>query len=181
MIAKIAEMLRPILEFPLIRKVRRNHALEHATIHMLSKRTKDMPIAAHSNNNGFVVFGDIPTESLETAVREAITRLQAGESQWAVHPNCGTNLATAGGLTTISGWIGFGFNRNKRFSLDRLSWTMTLMLLSLMMAQPLGMRLQAHITTKGDIGDLEFLRIKRHEWHIGGRSIVTHAVMTRRG
>ncbi len=180
MIAKIAQWMRPVLEFPLIRKVRRNHALEHATIHMLSRKQKDLlPIAAHSNNNGFIVFGDVPTEALESAVKEAITRLQAGESQWAIHPNCGTNLATAGGLTTFSGWIGLG--RGKKLTLDRISWTMTLMILSIMLAQPLGMRLQEHITTKSDVGDLELLSIKRREFGFGGRKLVTHAVITRRG
>ena len=157
MIAKIAELMRPILEFPLIRKVRRNHALEHATFHMLSRKQKDMPIAAHSNNNGFIVIGNVPTDVLESAVKEAITRLQNGESQWALHPNCGTNLATAGGLTTFSGWLGFG--RRKKLTLDRISWTMTLMLVSMLVAPSLGTRIQEHITTKGDIGDLEFLQL----------------------
>jgi len=179
MIAKISELMRPILEFPLIRKVRRNHALEHATFHMLSRKQKDMPIAAHSNNNGFIVIGNVPTDVLESAVKEAITRLQNGESQWALHPNCGTNLATAGGLTTFSGWLGFG--RRKKLTLDRISWTMTLMLVSMLVAPSLGTRIQEHITTKGDIGDLEFLQITRRELKLGNRSVVTHAVITRRG
>lgn len=179
MLAKIAEALHPILEFPLIRKVRRNHALEHATIHMLSRKIKDTPVAAHSNNNGFIVIGDVPTDALEASVKEAIARLAAGESEWAIHPNCGTNLATAGALTTFSGWVGLG--RGKKITLDRLSWTMTLMLVSIIASQPLGMRLQEHITTKSDIGDLEFLTIKRREWRFGNRALVTHAVITRRG
>jgi len=179
MIAKIAEFMRPILEFPLIRKVRRNHALEHATIHMLGRKVKDMPVAAHSNNSGFVVIGDVPTDALESAVNEAIKRLKAGESEWAVHPNCGTNLATAGGLTTFSGWIGLG--RGKKLTLDRISWTMTLMLISIILSQPLGMRLQEHITTKADVGDLELLSVKRREFSFGNRKLVTHAVITRKG
>lgn len=180
MIAQIANWMRPILEFSLIRKIRRNHALEHATIHMLSRKFKDLPlIAAHSNNSGFVVLGDVPTHALESAVREAMARLQAGESEWAIHPNCGTNLATAGGLATISGWVGLG--GGKKLTIDRLSWTLTLMILAIIISQPLGMRLQQHITTKADVGDLELLDIKRREFRLGHHKWVTHTVITRRG
>ena len=47
-----------------------------------------------------MLLGDVPTEQVESAVREALQRLKAGERGLAVHPNCGTNLATTGLLAT---------------------------------------------------------------------------------
>ena len=84
-----------ILEFPTYLATRRNHALEHATIHMLARKYADKNLAGHSNPTGFFLFGDMSTEDIRTAVNEAMARLRAGESELAIHPGCGTNFATS--------------------------------------------------------------------------------------
>lgn len=181
MIERIAIAARPILEFPLIRRTRRNHALEHATIHVLSRTHKGLRMAGRSSDSGFVLLGEVPTDHVEKAVDDALRRLGKGESALALHPNCGTNLVTAGALTTLAALIGLG-NRKRPITLDRISWTMTLTVLALVVAQPLGMTLQKHITTEGDPGDLEIVSVTRREipWPFGGL-LTLHNVITRRG
>lgn len=179
MIKRMAEAARPFLEFPIVRRTRRNHALEHATIHVLTERGLRASVAGRSSDGGFILIGKIPTEQVESAVREALHRLGRGETRLAVHPNCGTNLVTAGVLTTMVGWLGLG-TTNNRPSLDRTSWTLAAMVAALIAAQPLGMSLQKHFTTKGQPGDLEVVGIARHdvEWPL---KMTVHRVVTRRG
>ena len=182
MIEKMAVLARPILEFSFIRRTRRNHALEHATVHMLSRKVRKLRVAGRSSNSGFVLMGDIPQETVEEAVHEAVERMNKGESALAIHPNCGTNLVTAGVLTTGVGFVSLG-TTDKRPTLDRLSWTMVAMMMAVLFSQPLGMSLQKHFTTKGDLGDLEIVSVTRDEvrWPFFGRGMVVHRIVTRRG
>ena len=74
-----------LLDLPLILETRRNHALEHATLHLLA-RSYRTSMAGHSNPTGFFLLGDLNTEDVRIAVTEAYERLNAGESGLAVHP-----------------------------------------------------------------------------------------------
>jgi hypothetical protein len=105
-----------------------------------------------------------------------------GERGLALHPNCGTGLVTAGfltGLASLAGTAGM-----KRGLMDRLSRLPTIVLLStmaLILSQPLGLSLQQHFTTLGDLGDMEIVNISRSEFPIplGGQRMTVHFVRTR--
>ncbi len=56
--------------------VRQNHALEHATIVLLSKKYPDIRLAGISFAAGFFVFGDVPTEAVLPAAQEALNLLR---------------------------------------------------------------------------------------------------------
>src|SRR6266508_5089667 len=103
-----------ILEFPTYLATRRNHALEHATIHMLARKYADKNLAGHSNPTGFFLFGDMSTEDIRIAVNEAMTRLRAGESELAIHPGCGTNLAASMVLPMTFASVPFQGTRSNR-------------------------------------------------------------------
>ncbi len=182
MIKEIAEMAEPILEFSFIRRTRRNHALEHATIHVLTGKLKNTSMAGRSSESGFVLMGNVPTEEVEKAAQEALDRLGKGESHLALHPNCGTNLVTAGVFTTIAGYLGLGAGK-PRITPDRLSWTMMMMVIAIIASQPVGMKLQKYITTKDEPGDLELVGVTKREvrWPFFSRPITVHTVITRRG
>ena len=106
MIKEIASAARPILELPMVRRTRRNHGLEHATIHILSRRMKKLRMAGRSDSGGFILIGDAPTEAIESAAREALRRMKAGDHELAIHPNCGTNLVTTASLATGAAMLG---------------------------------------------------------------------------
>ena len=88
------------------RRIRQNHALEHATITILSGMVPDLRVSARSSSNGFIVFGDVDLGMLRRALDEALRRLQAGETELAIHPNCGTNLAVGVSLVTLGTILG---------------------------------------------------------------------------
>jgi hypothetical protein len=179
-IKELAEVARPVLDLPMVRRTRRNHGLEHATIHVLSRRVKNLRMAGRSDSGGFFLVGDVPTETVEAAARDALRRMKNGERELAIHPNCGTNLVTTGFLATSAAMLGFA-GSSRRGSWNRMPWVMALVMGSLVVGQPLGLAFQRHFTTDGDVGDLEIVRIERSERGLnpfGGQSVV-HRVTTR--
>jgi len=141
----------------LIRRARQHHAIEHATIHLLAARHPRVSLAGLSDPLGFTLYGNVATEDVQQAVREALLRLQAGEAGLAIHPNCGTNLATSIVLTTIAAVT--GSVGNQRRLLDRIVSIALLVMTALFLAGPLGMWLQRY-TTLADVGDRWLLNVE---------------------
>ncbi|HLE15786.1 MAG TPA: DUF6391 domain-containing protein [Anaerolineales bacterium] len=149
-----------ILEIPVISRIRRNHGLEHATLHILSERKRNTNMAGHSDPGGFWVLGDFSLEEVQEAVDEALTRMRNGEHDLAVHRNCGTNYVTAGMLAgLVAGASMLGAGSRVRDKVERLPMAMVLATLALIAGQPLGRKIQQNITTCGDPGDLEIVEI----------------------
>ncbi len=148
------------LDLPLTLETRRNHALEHATLHMLA-RTHPGPLAGHSNPSGYFILGDVPTDDLRAAADEAWTRLNAGESGLAIHPGCGTNLATTVVLASTFAWLPL---RGRKSTLGRLAvlpFALLFAVIGFSLSRPLGLKLQERVTTEADLGDLQITEIRR--------------------
>lgn len=148
-----------LLDAPLVSETRRNHALEHATIHILSARFPGRAMAGHSNPTGFFLIGDLPTEQVRDAVGEALTRLQQGESHLAIHPGCGTNYAVTGALGALFASIGMIGTKSARQRWERFPLLMALSMLAFIIAPPLGSALQKRVTTQPDPGGLTIVDI----------------------
>ena len=165
-----------ILDLPVISHIRRNHALEHATLHTISAHLPQTMLMGHSDAGGFWIIGDVPAETLHAAVQEASARLRAGESQLAIHPNCGTNFVTAGVLAGLAGASAmFGSGRRVQDKLARLPFAAALATIALIFSQPLGLLLQARVTTSADLGNLEVTSIS----HRKQGQLTAHRVQTR--
>lgn len=182
MMQLLALLSAPILNLPVIRRIRRNHGLEHATIHILSQRVKNLSMAGRSTSTGFYLYGNVSTGEIEAAALEALRRMRGGEYGLAIHPNCGTGLVTAGFLTSVATLLGTTGMRNN--FMDRLSRLPSIVLMStfaLILSQPLGLALQQHFTTLGDPGDTEIVNIDRSEFPIpiAGQRLTVHFVHTR--
>jgi len=155
-------VLDRVLSVPLINRVRRNHALEHATIHVLSGRLRNVSLVGRSTANCFYLYGNITVEQVSEAVDEALARLRNGERELAVHPGCGTNLVASSSLGGLAAFSVLGLApRRGRFDFDRLPLAIGAIMLGVIVGQPLGMRLQASVTTNGDPGDLRVVGVTR--------------------
>ncbi len=132
-----------LLETEPISTVRRNHGMEHATVHVLTARDPSVRLVGRADSKGFNIYGDVSTEELISAAREALERLQRGERALAVHPRCGTNLVVAGLLTGLAAAVALG----RRPSLRRLPDAILATTFAAMIAQPLGMTFQERVTT----------------------------------
>ena len=149
-----------LLDYPLILSTRRNHGLEHATIHVLSAQKAGRPLAGRSTPYGFYLYGDLTTEEAQAAAATALQRLRNGERHLAVHPGCGTNYLTSGAAASLGALTVLSIgDRKARWS--RLPDVLIAATLALIVAQPIGPKLQEHITTCGDMGDLEIVAVRR--------------------
>lgn len=83
------------------RYLRRNHAIEHATLNVLTERHGVPQLNGVAVQGGFVVRGRVNPKHILAASIEGLARLQAGETSLAFHPRCGTSLGTADLLTWI--------------------------------------------------------------------------------
>ncbi|MGH2537399.1 MAG: DUF6391 domain-containing protein [Candidatus Promineifilaceae bacterium] len=155
----------------LMSQTRRNHALEHATIHILSEKHKGFSAQGNSTPYGYHlnIYGDISEDQVMDAVEEAHRRLRAGESQLGLHPNCGTVLLTTATLAVLAtqATLAYEQRRQRRPKLGGSVWLGALPLavltttLSLIISRPLGLAVQDALTVESRLGDLELAAIRQ--------------------
>lgn len=154
-------------DFPLVgalARLRRNHALEHATIHILSQRHRKMRVVGRSTPKGFLLYGDLPTEHVLAAAKEAVRRLQDGQRHLAVHPSCGTNFVASGVLSGLGAFaVLTPRRRDWREWLRRLPMVFLVGTLGVLLGQQLGPILQTTVTTDPDVGQVQVTGIAREE------------------
>jgi len=142
------------------RRIRQNHALEHATITVLSDRIPDLRVSARSNSDGFTIFGDVDLGQLRIALDEALSRLLAGEAELAIHPNCGTNLAVGVTMVTIGTMLGLASTHTR----TRVATAAASSLAGWAAARPLGEYVQRHFTTLPDLRGVRVTEIARRKF-----------------
>lgn len=144
--------------------IRSNHALEHATLHVLQERGVNVPMGGISDAGGFWIYGELDTEEILNAAQEAMQRLMGGEAELAVHPNCGTNIAigalSAGGLAWLS-MMGTKGHIGRR--LRRIPVAVLMGLVGYQLAKPLGPKVQEQITTNADVTGLKIVDVIRND------------------
>lgn len=108
--AQDADLLKQLNFIPGLKEIlmlRQVHALEHATVWVLSNSNGSAAVngAVHTRDNellggmsteqGFYLYGQVNATDLRRAVRTALQRITSGEWNLAVHPRCGTNLSVS--------------------------------------------------------------------------------------
>jgi hypothetical protein len=154
--------------------VRQNHALEHATLHVLSRYNPYVRLMGRSTFSGFLIYSPLNTQVVAAAASEALARLQQGEAYLAVHPRCGTNLAVTG---VLAGLAAFGATLGRpRSKLDRLPLAMMAATVAAVVGQSLAHKIQENITTTPDVDDLHIAEVIRQE---RGRLVVHKVIIGR--
>jgi hypothetical protein len=159
----------------IVAAVRRNHALEHATIAVLLHRIgRDIRMVGRATRDGYYLYADVPTEMLEECTHEALHRLKSGEGYLAVSSLCGTNIAVAGALAGVASMLTVGSGNRA----EKLPNVILASMLAVVASQPVGRMVQRYLTTSPDLADTEIVGIK-----VGGRGGARfHKVQTvRRG
>ena len=146
-------MLRSIID-----RIRRNHAVEHATIAVLMARGCRPPMAGYSTPGGFWVYGSVKTEGVAGAATDALDLLRAGRTELAVSPHCGTNLAVGvmGALLLAS--LVRSRIRSRALRVPLMAATV---LGAFSLRRPLGMAAQRRLTTLSEVGDAQVARVRR--------------------
>ena len=137
--------------------VRRNHALEHATVTLLLEAGSPTPLGGYSTPGGFLIFGRASLEEVQAAARQALAALKAGREELAISPHCGTNIATA---ALLSGLLARAIlSRGRR--IVRLPVAIAAMVGVGFLSRPIGNALQRHFTTLAELDDVEITRVRR--------------------
>jgi hypothetical protein len=133
--------------------LRRNHALEHATIAVMMEREPGRRLNGFSTDDGFFVQGVRSIAEVESAAREAIRRLQNGEKGLAIHRNCGTTIVAANLLAAILFLLALGLG----LYLGGNIYLMILgsVVLAFALRIPLSLILQRFVTTDADLKNAE--------------------------
>lgn len=140
-----------------VNAVRRNHALEHATISiLLSRHGPHTRVLGRAAPDGFYIYGDVPTETLRELAHEGLARLQRGESHLAVSPLCGTNLAVAGVLAGLASMFAMG----GRSRLEGVPGALMAAMFAVIVAQPLGRLVQKHVTTSPELDGVRIVSVE---------------------
>ncbi|MDL1896208.1 hypothetical protein FBQ82_08045 [Anaerolineae bacterium CFX7] len=151
-----------------LEKVRRNHGIEHATVHVLSEANPNLSVIGRADGGGFAIIGDVDPETLLSAALEALRRMQNGQSALAVHPRCGTMLVTMGALTAVAAFLALG----RKPKLSRLPDAILATTLAAFVAQPAGLALQKYVTTSPNVQAARAVGVTRKNfagmefWHV---------------
>ncbi len=173
------KVLSTFIDKGLISRIRRNHALEHATLQIIMQKDSRLRLAGYSDGGGFWIVGQVDTLLLKAAANEALNRLKAGESALAIHPTCGTNFVVSGLVAGSLAWLGT-MARGRTFSEKMNRWPGIVLLTTagLILSQPLGPKIQARVTTKADPENLEIFEIIRREKN-DTYNVPVHRIRTR--
>lgn len=157
-----------------ITALRQNHALEHATVALLTRRVGlNVRLVGQATTAGFYVYGNVPTDAIQEAATEGLARLQNGERDLALSPLCGTNISIAGIMAGVACLLALGGkDRRRRLPIAILAATW-----AIIAAQPVGRIAQKYLTTSADLSDVSIKRITRR----GTRTRILHKIETARG
>lgn len=148
--------------YQLIDRTRRNHALEHATIHILAKRNPGKSFGGYSTFNNVYIQGNVEIEEIAASLKEAYEKLNMGQKKLAIHPNCGTNFAISGSIAgLVAGLSMIGVGSKTKDRLNRLSWAMMFATIALIVSRPLGPIVQEKYTTNANLGNMEIVHIAK--------------------
>ncbi|MHB1296767.1 MAG: DUF6391 domain-containing protein [Anaerolineae bacterium] len=154
----------------MVTHIRQNHALEHATMHALTRAQPGIHLVGRSDWGGFTLYGEVETATVLRAVAEALSALKHGEAWLAVHPRCGTNLATSALLMVGGLWAGWNVPTKSRIT--RMAAMAAAAAAASLVAAPLGMAVQRHITTTADLESV-YVEVVKREQQAG---IVVHRI-----
>jgi hypothetical protein len=136
------------------RILRRNHALEHATIVVMMEREPGRKLNGFSTDDGFFVQGVRSISEVESAAREAMRRLQNGEKRLAIHRNCGTTIVAANLLAAVFFLVTLGFFLYLGVG-NLYLMILGSVVLAFALRIPLSLILQRFVTTDADLTNAE--------------------------
>ena len=84
------------------KRVRRNHALEHATVNVIEGHFGTTNVAGLAYDEGFSLKGMDDPYIVLAAAKEGLERLKNGERDLAIHPRCGTTIVVTNTLSAVT-------------------------------------------------------------------------------
>lgn len=145
------------MRFSFAESVRKNHAIEHATVTLMLERGMRAPMGGYSISPGFVIWSRASLEDVALAARDAVDLLKAGNSDLAISPYCGTNIVSFVLVGALAARIFAGSSKGF-WSILRAATAA--LLEAVLLGRPLGRLLQRHFTTLPEVEGVELVEIR---------------------
>ncbi len=154
------------------RRIRRNHALEHATINIIEEQGGVSGISGMAFDDGFSLSGLLDPEPVLRASRVALERLSRGERHLAISRRCGTTVVVVNTISAVV-FILLLFITGKLAVFPVILSLLVAYILG-PIASPLVQRL---ITTDPEVGSLEITGVETRSRTVGllGASVIMPA------
>ena len=139
-----------------IERLRRNHALEHATVALLLERGAKPPIGGYSLPSGFLIWANCEQEAVSGAASDALALLNDGYAELAISPYCGTNFAASVALGGIAAYLagrGRGLWPKIRGALVGFAVASAL-------GRPVGRLVQRRLTVRANVAGAEIVTVR---------------------
>ncbi len=146
-----------------VRCTRYNHALEHATLHVLQRRFPQARVLGISDGRGITLYTPLSAEYILPALYEARDALREGATGLAVHPNCGTNLVSSAMLAVLATWLSMALTSRRGWG-ERFLNATVLTCGALLLGPNLGSHLQARVTTDANLPPVQISSLFADAW-----------------
>ncbi len=154
-IFSLIKIPKTIYEIATKKMVRKNHALEHATINVLEERYGERPdLSGLAKEEGFIIRGNITPDEIYDAALEGLARLKRGEYELAIHPRCGTSILVGNFIFSLLFLILLFITHT--FSIWNVFFALVF---SAFIGKFAGEWIQRYFTTDPHVGDVEILGI----------------------
>ena len=145
------------MRIALMESVRRNHAIEHATVTLMLERGVPAPMGGYSIGPGFVIWSRGSVDDVALAAGDALDLLKAGNSELAISPYCGTNIVTFAVVGALAARI---FSGRKRTFWSTVRGSVAAVIAAMLLGRPLGRLLQRYCTTLPHVEGVELVEIR---------------------
>ena len=147
---------RSLLWIAFNKRIRQNHALEHATVNVLEEHFGQTSLGGYATKDGFKLRGasNISPELILEAAQTGLSRLRKGEKELALHTRCGSSLLISNFLFSILIIAVLIFM--KFFNLFLF---IALIIGINLLARPLGRLTQKYITTSPDVENIMITKL----------------------
>lgn len=138
------------------KNIRRNHAIEHATINVLEQSAGyQLNISGLSKEDGFYITGIQNPQMVEDAAIQGLNLLKQGNCQMAIHRRCGTDMAIANFVSALIFLI-------LLFTTGMFSFLSIIiaLFLSNLISPYLGEYVQKYFTTSCDVMNMEIVGLE---------------------
>lgn len=137
------------------KRLRANHALEHATINVIEEHLGCLNLAGLGQENGFIIQGPIDAYTVEEAARVGLLRLKSGEKSLALHKRCGTSMLAANFISSV-----LVIYLLWSFGYFGIFYIVLALLAAQLFGPSLGWFFQKYVTTSTDVQGMEIVTVE---------------------
>ena len=142
--------------YKLTLNVRRNHAIEHATVSILTEQKIKSAVIGFAIPSGFIIYSKSNKDEILSAANHGLKLMKSGVSEISISQFCGTNLVVAALLTGVSTLLlGKILGKKSKNILNITSG----FLLSTLLSKPIGRIVQKYVTTDSNVKNIQIKNI----------------------